>query len=345
MTADRDNNFGILRLFLASLVIISHSPELVDGDRSREVLSRLFGTMSFGEVAVDGFFLISGYLITESFMRNESVSVYLRKRVLRIVPAYVVSFTLSVLVLVPLLCDDPTLSVPRLFALLPQVIALLQPYVPAEHSGLHYPLLNGAMWTIAYEFRCYLLTALLGSLGLFQCYRAIILVLAVGILLIMNATNVMQGIEFPGTVVLGKAVEGIHLTAMFGVGALYYLYRALVPLTGIGACLATVSLMILFRYPDLAETAYIILGGYSILWFAFKASIWPLRKLRTNVDISYGLYLYGWPIQTLIVWNDRIINPWLLSAETLVLASLMGWLSWIVVEKPSLNLVRTTAVG
>ena len=53
----RSNNFGFLRLLFATLVIVAHSPEIIDGNRSRELLTRAFGTVSFGIIAVDRSFL------------------------------------------------------------------------------------------------------------------------------------------------------------------------------------------------------------------------------------------------------------------------------------------------
>jgi peptidoglycan/LPS O-acetylase OafA/YrhL len=58
--------------------------------------------MSFGELAVDGFFLISGYLITKSFLQSQSATSYLIKRVFRIVPGYLAAFWICVVIVAPL---------------------------------------------------------------------------------------------------------------------------------------------------------------------------------------------------------------------------------------------------
>ncbi|MES2072232.1 MAG: acyltransferase [Pseudomonadota bacterium] len=332
----RENNFGILRLLFATLVIVSHSPELIDGNRSREILTQIFGTLSFGEVGVDGFFLISGYLITKSFVQRQSTLAYLAKRVLRIVPGYLASFWICVLVVAPFVgAGNPGLE--RLGSQMQQALLLLPPEVPGAFRSLHYPALNGAMWTIAYEFRCYLATIALGLLGLFKPrYRALLLIL-ISALLLLNAAQTMVGAQVIGSRFIGDPVYIVRFGALYGVGMLFYLFRDRIRLTNAGALIAAGLLIPLFFNHYAAEAVFSICGGYLIFWFAFQAPVLRLSHIVNRADISYGLYLYAWPLQNLIIWSNKSLNPWLLCCLTLTGAGLLAYASWILVEKPSLR--------
>ncbi len=168
----RNNNFNFLRLLLALLVLLSHSPELIDGDRHREILTNIFHRISFGELAVNGFFLLSGYLIVQSWQRTPKLYSFLRKRILRIYPGFSVATLICIFVVIPLAVAPINFFTPINFIVhLQEIFLLSPPSSPAIFQGKPYPLLNGAMWTIAYEFRCYLLVAILGTIGALKNQR------------------------------------------------------------------------------------------------------------------------------------------------------------------------------
>jgi len=337
----RANNFGFLRLLFATLVIVSHSPELVDGNRSRELLTRLFGTMSFGEVAVDGFFLISGYLITKSFVQTGSVCAYLVKRVLRIFPGFAVSFWICVLLVAPFVgARRSSYSLDAMLAQVQAMLLLAQPYVAWAFAGLPHPELNGSMWTISYEFRCYLAAALLGVVGVYKPRYRFILLAITGAALLINGIGLLRDGYVPGDEVAGVPAYSLRFFAVFSIGALYYLFRDRVRLTGAGAAAAGAALAALMFDRQLAETAFAILGGYLIFWFAFRVRVLGLSRADNRIDLSYGVYLYAWPIQNILIWNNRGIDPWLLCLLTLAGAALAAFASWTLVEKPCLNLSR-----
>ncbi len=101
ITKDKDN-FKLLRLVFASLVIVSHAPEYLYGNDDHELLYRFSHNLKLGQLAVAGFFLISGYLITSSYFDSHSVWFYLRKRVLRIYPGFLIATLICLFVVAPI---------------------------------------------------------------------------------------------------------------------------------------------------------------------------------------------------------------------------------------------------
>jgi len=328
------NNFGTLRLLFAALVILAHAPELIDGDRSREILTRVFGTLSFGELAVDGFFLVSGYLITASYRARTSFSGYVRRRALRIYPGFVVASLVCILVVAPFAGGD--MAALSSAETLLRLALLLMPVVPGAFEGLPYPHLNGSMWTIPCEFGCYLLLGLAGRARVLRIRaRYIALLAGLGALLALRWLFLPVGL--PGDVA-GTLSEMIRFVFVFCSGGAYQLFGDRIAYTRRGACRAALLLLPLMFVRPLAEPAFAVLGGYLIFWFAFAVRPLALSRAVDRADPSYGLYLYAWPVQNLLVAHVPGISPWAVAALALAAALPLGLLSWFLVEGPALRL-------
>lgn len=294
--------------------------------------------MSAGEFAVEAFFVVSGYLILQSWSRQPKLGAYLMKRLLRIVPAFLVAYLICVF-LVGWLGGGPTyltdvLRPQGIRGLLPGLALLTYPATPPVFAGSHYPMVNGALWTITYEFRCYLLIPLLASLGLYW-KRTIFLaswiavVLGAGIYSIVHLRDAMS---------LGL----LRFVPFFLAGNCAYLYRDRIGwnrLPGIATIIvATVSM------GSMAATRFVlpVAGSYAILWLALSA--WsPLRYFSPSSDISYGVYLYGWPAQKLLLWFFPTLPLVAQILLTLTASLALGWISWHLIEKRCLKWKPTAA--
>jgi peptidoglycan/LPS O-acetylase OafA/YrhL len=187
--------------------------------------------LTFGMIGVDGFFLLSGYLIVKSWMSFFRLSDFMWKRVLRIVPGYAVAVLLSTLA-VGLLAPGEELFFRHLNShFIHSVVLLENPSTPAVFPGLAYPYVNGALYTIAYEFRCYLLVAIVGALGILRV-RTVWLAATVCTLAAFGCSRwLLQGIHWPSRIlgVFGEPHLDLRLTAVFLVGGCFYLFRDRIP--------------------------------------------------------------------------------------------------------------------
>jgi len=345
------NNIGCLRLVLASLVIFAHSPEIIDGDKHREPLTSVFHTISFGALAVDFFFILSGFLITASYFSSVNVWSYLWKRVLRIYPAFIAASLVCILVVGPLAGGDLRSLSPREALLsLVRILDLAPPRLTGAFTALPYPALNGAMWTIRYEFHCYLLVGLLGVLGLLK-RRYLMLA---GTLLLLAAHAWLMATNFdltwgplsqtPGIdAILLDPQQNVRMMALFGCGICFRLFRDRIPLRAEAAMLCLAAAVALLFSNSLAQVGLGTAGAYFIFWLAGTQRFPILAKINNSYDISYGVYLYGWPVGSLIALYFMGITPAALTVATLLLAIVAGAISWVVVEKPFLKLKSVPA--
>lgn len=323
------NNFGFLRLFFASLVIVSHSSELIDGNPSRELLYRLTGTITTGTLAVYGFFLISGFLIAKSFDSSSSVGGYLAKRVCRIYPAFLVAYCLCLFAIGPFVGGHlSSLHFTDFVA----ALLLLTPFLHGAFAGLPHASLDGSMWTIAYEFRCYLLVIPLGLVGMYSKPYALA-VLAAALFIIVGLINPQTHISMRAEALIGEPIMMARLLAVFCTGSLFYALRDMIVYQMRFASAAAIALSLTISVPALTAASVSVFGGYLVIWTALGIRNRWMRHINSGTDISYGVYLYAFPIQNLSLYLFPGIAPWAMTMIAIPSAYALGFLSWIYVER------------
>ena len=351
LAQDRSNNFDFLRFVLAVLVIFAHSFSLLHPEKITEPLYRITNSqMGFAYISVNFFFVISGFLITASWIRSQGPWDFLRKRVLRIYPAVAVMSLFCLFVVGPLSVQNVSAYFHELpiQTYLTRLLRFRLPDQPGVFSGLPQPNeVNGSLWTIFYEFSCYFLIAVLGLAGAYRKRG-----LSLALFVFAFSAYIWQGYFTMPFLAGGKGVIGVMLSpawprfvTYFTAGMVFYLYRDIIPFSK--KVLALSLLVMLMSLYAGMKIALPIMGSYILLHTAHNPSI-RLQNFACRGDFSYGLYVYAFPIQQLLIQYGLYYQVPYLSPVTLFLCStpitlVLAVLSWHFVEKPCLRLKGRTA--
>lgn len=337
------NNFDFLRFALAALVIFSHSFALLSGSDATEPLHRLTrGQIASGELAVNGFFILSGFLVTHSWVKVPLLLPFFKKRISRIYPGFAVLTILSTLFLIPVACEIPVRSLPPgLLGRQALSMLTLRAYEPpGAFPGNAVHALNGSLWSIPIEAWCYVGVVVLGLLGLIRGRKgvAVLLAGALALSLVFLIWNLNPGLKFVGAI-FGWPRLWVRMLPYFLSGMVFYLYRDRIRYTPRGALIAFVALIAAIFVPHGWAIAGPLAGAYVLFWLGFSPSI-RLHEWAKRGDFSYGMYLYAFPLQQLIIHWVRPSHPLLLFALSLPASVAMGALSWHGVEKWFLKRLR-----
>ena len=333
-TGGRPAGFDVLRLGLAAAVIIQHGVNVTQGQAAADALFRS-GWRALFEPVLPMFFALSGFLVAGSLFRCRSLIGFCGLRLLRIVPALAVEVGLSALLLGPLLTVLPLAAYvadPAFGAYLLNIFGLIHYELPGVFLTNPDPrTVNAQLWTVPYELECYLALAGLAMLGL--PWRRLWFVAAVVALQILLVCAMLTA---PAT--LEITVPGRALVLCFLAGVALFLFKERIPWHG--------GLFLLAA--GLGEALLWMPGGSALVaWPAAYATIYlgllspPKPAFLFDGDYSYGLYLYGFPIQQTLasLWPGMpaVVNAF----AALLLAFGFAQLSWRLVERRALMLRPT----
>lgn len=340
----RENNFDVLRLLAATLVLVSHS-FLIAG-----VTEPTVGRWPLGTLGVEIFFAISGFLIMMSWSRRPGLRAFVVRRGLRILPALVVAVVACALVLGPLvtqLSPSRYLTEPATPEYVTNNIAAVGSGGAVHHVDLTLPgvfgsnpdtAVNRPLWTLPIEVQAYGIVALLGIIGLLAGGVGLV---AAGFFLLSIAPVGVVGLPLIGAPLnFFRGADGLasHLLALFFISALFYKYRERVPLRLDLALLALIATVLSLGTP-LERPVLLIAIPYLVLTAAYRS--WSgLRVLTRPGDVSYGIYLLAFPIQQSIyhLWGGSGPTPLEVALIAFPVAYLFALASWHGVEKRALGL-------
>jgi peptidoglycan/LPS O-acetylase OafA/YrhL len=326
----RRNSFDLLRLLFATTVACAHGTAIHTGWQPR------WGLSTLGDFALDGFFILSGFLVTRSFLNIGSFSRYAWHRFLRIMPGFWVCILVVALIAAPAAAALQGMPLSTPFTGDPSAIRYLFGnagllIVQYDIAGIladtpHGVSFNGALWTLFFEAFCYLLVATLGVLGVLTRRRWVV----PAITAVLAALTIVQEAGLP--VFINDRI--LRLVFVFLLGSVAYLYAHRVPMRG---WLAIVSSLVFLASVALFDD-YRVLGAAPLAYVFFWLGTcfpWPWA---IHADLSYGIYIYHWPLFQLLGLTAAAALPTALFLPLgLVLVLGPAALSWYLIEKPALS--------
>lgn len=331
----RKNNIDVLRLIFAVMVLVGHVFPIAGAPSGSVPLSWLLKSTWLGTLAVNGFFVFSGFLVSASYVHH-GIFGYAVSRIFRIYPALIVCMTATVGTMFfyshlnandyffhndtwDYFWHNVTLNSARFT--LPTVNTVNGEFVK-YHSTV-----NGTIWSLFLEVRLYIFVAVLGLFGFYR--NRIMANIAFGSLLLISYVDIRWIPMMVNDPLWASASK------YFYVGALLYLNRDMIVIDGKIAALCGAAFLY-FQGFSYFEYVAVIPFCYAVFWLGFCTPHIPVKKYIG--DLSYAIFLYGWPVAAILIVTFPESGPYKIAFLTLCVALIIASVSWRFIERPALGL-------
>jgi peptidoglycan/LPS O-acetylase OafA/YrhL len=339
---DRDkNNFDLIRLIAAGMVIYGHAYYLAPQQGLADFVGSRLPYDYSGSLAVKIFFFLSGMVVTESLLKRRSLWTFCVARVFRIWPGLIAVLLITVFVIGPL-------------------VTSLSPGEYFHHSQTYWYLLNnlklrtdfalpgvflelpfkggvnGSLWSLRQEVIAYISLMALFLIGFFKIRgKTAAFLTLLGVVVLFFATDPVFGARFLFPQATPNPMIDVPLPC-FALGVALTAFKDHIEIKW------TMLIFLCLAYGVLSDAAYATYIFYAALFYAILCIAGQpfFLKLKPPIDISYGVYLWGFPVQQLLmyVWPDQ--GTRFNQVAGMLMAAVMGIASWHLVEKRGVALGR-----
>ncbi|MGZ3918756.1 MAG: acyltransferase family protein [Bacteroidia bacterium] len=348
-TINTENNFDAIRLIASLMVVFAHSFQITGKTYLSEPLTRFSGSMNFGNLGVAIFLFISGFLISNSLKKNPPLHVFLKRRILRMIPALAVLLIVSIFIIGPIVTtfslkdyfsDSSTYSYFRNVIMFRPQYTLPGVFETCPEAAI----VNASLWTLPYEFFFYICIFIF--LFFIKEDKNILLI---ALLLLVLSTFIQ--IYFQKQLLIYQYnIPFAQLNISYSLNLFNYfiagvIFRCLNISDKHFKFLLYISIILLaicsLKIVIVNKLIFYLLVPTATYLIAFHKKI-NLRKITKNHDYSYGIYLYSFLIQQTFIYffNRPDLNPYLFFIITGIISYGAGFLSWHFVEAPFMKLKK-----
>lgn len=330
----KQNHLNLIRLILASMVIVGHSYALAPTGGAKDMIYQLTGSIHSGPLAVKIFFFISGLLVCNSIIKNPNPIKYLLSRFFRIIPALFFMLIITCFFIGPIVSTlslNDYFSNDEVFTYFKKNINLFSPeyyYLPGVFHDNHYPkAVNGSIWTLRYEVEMYAYLLAISMLGLLKNKKvATFIFLCISLLPILKPEWYIE--------LYTSNPSLYHLPMCFALGCIFAIWK-----DDISINLNFLLGVLILTYLVQKTAIYIPMLYFTCFYFVLYVSDSNRFKMPAlNIDISYGVYIYGFLVQQVVNYlfpHEKFLFNAIVS---LLICYPIAFLSYTLIERPSINI-------